>query len=360
MTIRVGINGYGRIGRAILRANYERAGHDVAIVAINDLGSPEANAHLTRYDATHGRFSKQVRIGGDVMTVGGDPIKMFARPDPVQIPWATAGVDVVLECTGLFRTREKASAHFEGGARKVVISALADGEVDATIAYGINHEALRVEHSVISNGSCALNCLAPIAQPLHECIGIVSGVMANIHGYMSDKALIDSSRPDPRRARAAAMNMTPVTSGIGEAIGFVLPPLRRRLHGYGVRVPIINVALVILTFVAARDTTVAEVNAVVHEASRAKALAGVLNYGTAPLVSIEYNHDPASATFDPSLTSVSGRLVKVVAWYDNEWGFANRMLDTTIALMRARGSAITSTIEPGAMVRDPLADALAA
>jgi glyceraldehyde 3-phosphate dehydrogenase len=351
MAIRVGINGYGRIGRNILRAHYEAGKkHDLAIVAVNDLGTAEANAHLTRYDTTHGRFYGRVDVHGDVMTVAGDHIKVLAEPEPARIPWGSLGVDVVLECTGRFTTREQAAEHLKAGARRVVISAVAGDDVDATIVYGVNHSTLRPEHAVISNGSCTVNCLAPMAQALHHRIGIVSGVVTNVHGYTNDQALTDGAREDPRRARSATMSMIPVASGVGEAVGLVLPELRGRIQAYGVRVPTINVAMVVLSFVAARDTNEKEVNRILQDASSAGPLAGILNYCTAPLVSVDFNHDPASSTFDATLTKVSGRLVKVAAWYDNEWGYANRMLDTTMALSRARTTGATpiTSRRPGA------------
>jgi glyceraldehyde 3-phosphate dehydrogenase len=335
MTIRVAINGYGRIGRNILRAHYEQRKHDIAIVAINDLASAEASVHLTRYDTVHGRFPVRVDLDGNVMTVGGDYIKVFAQPDPSRIPWSDFGIDVVMECTGRFTTKAKASAHLKGGARKVVISALGDEAVDATVVYGVNHRTLKPWHTVISNASCTTNCLAPVAQPLDRSIGIVSGIVTSVQGYTSDQTLTDVHDDDLRRARSATMSMIPVKTGAPAAIGRILPELAGKLEGNGIRVPTSNVALLELSFVAARDTTVEEINAVMKEASETGPLAGILFYSLAPLVSVDFNHDPASATFDATLTKVAGRLVKVSAWYDNEWGFANRMLDTTTALMEA-------------------------
>jgi len=337
MTIKVAINGYGRIGRNILRAHYEGGKkHDLAIVAINDLGSPETNAHLTRYDTAHGKFPSKVAVDGDAMVVDGDRITVFAQRNPAELPWGKLGVDVVLECTGLFNTKEKALAHVKGGAKKVIISAPGGKDVDATVVYGVNHQTLKAAHTVISNASCTTNCLAPLVKPLHDRIGLVSGLMTTIHAYTNDQVLTDVYHEDLRRARSATMSMIPTKTGAASAVGLVLPELNGKLDGYAIRVPTINVSLVDLSFIAARETSVAEVNAIMKEASDKGPLAEVLNYNTAPLVSVDFNHDPASSTFDATLTKVSGRLVKVSAWYDNEWGFSNRMLDTTMALMAAR------------------------
>src|SRR6187455_2581228 len=337
MTIKVAINGYGRIGRNILRAHYEGGKkHDLAIVAINDLGSPETNAHLTRFDTAHGKFPGKVEVDGDEMVVNGDRIKVVAQRDPSQLPWKDLGVDVVLECTGHFTTKEKASAHLKGGAKKVIISAPGGKDVDATIVYGVNHESLKASHTVISNASCTTNCLAPLVKPLHDELGIVTGLMTTVHAYTNDQVLTDVYHEDLRRARSATMNMIPTKTGAASAVGLVMPELNGKLDGYAIRVPTINVSLVDLSFIAARDTTVDEVNAIMKAAADAGPLEGILNYSKAPLVSSDFNHDPASSTFDATLTKVSGRLVKVSAWYDNEWGFSNRMLDTTIALMRAK------------------------
>jgi glyceraldehyde 3-phosphate dehydrogenase len=337
MTIKVAINGYGRIGRNILRAHYERGKtHDLAIVAINDLGSPETNAHLTRYDTAHGKFPGKITVEGDAMIVNGDRIKVFAQRNPAELPWGALGVDVVLECTGLFTTKEKASAHLKGGAAKVIISAPGGKDVDATIVYGVNHGTIKAAHTVISNASCTTNCLAPMVKPLHDKIGVVTGLMTTIHAYTNDQVLTDVYHEDLRRARSATMSMIPTKTGAAAAVGLVLPELNGKLDGFAIRVPTINVSLVDLTFVAARDTTVDEVNGIMKTASESGPLAGILNYNTAPLVSVDFNHDPASATFDATLTKVSGRLVKVSSWYDNEWGFSNRMLDTTMALMSAK------------------------
>jgi len=337
MTIKVAINGYGRIGRNILRAHYEYGKkHDIAIVAVNDLGSPETNAHLTRYDTAHGKFPGKVAVDGDAMVVDGDRIKVLAQRNPAELPWGALGVDVVLECTGLFTTKEKASAHLKGGARKVLISAPGGKDIDATVVYGVNHGIIKASHTVISNASCTTNCLAPMVKPLHDKIGLVNGLMTTIHAYTNDQVLTDVYHEDLRRARSATMSMIPTKTGAAAAVGLVLPELNGKLDGFAIRVPTINVSLVDLSFIAARDTTVDEVNAIMKAAADSGPLAGVLNYNTAPLVSVDFNHDPASSTFDATLTKVSGRLVKVSAWYDNEWGFSNRMLDTTVAMMAAK------------------------
>ena len=336
MTIRVAINGYGRIGRNILRAHYEGGKrHDIEIVAINDLGNAETNAHLTRHDTAHGRFPFKVDVDGDAMVVSGDRIRVLAQRDPSKLPWGELGVDVVLECTGLFTTKEKAGLHLAGGAKKVIISAPGGKDVDATVVYGVNHGTLKAAHTVISNASCTTNCLAPLVKPLHEKIGLVTGLMTTIHAYTNDQVLTDVYHEDLRRARSATMSMIPTKTGAAAAVGLVLPELNGKLDGYAIRVPTINVSVVDLSFIAARDTTVDEVNAIMKEAADGP-LKGILNYNKAPLVSIDFNHDPASSTFDATLTKVSGRLVKVSSWYDNEWGFSNRMLDTTVALMAAK------------------------
>ncbi len=337
MTIKVAINGYGRIGRNILRAHYEDGKkHDLAIVAINDLGSPETNAHLTRYDTAHGKFPGKVAVDGDSMVVNGDRIKVFAQRNPAELPWGTLGVDVVLECTGLFTTKEKAGAHLKGGAKKVIISAPGGKDVDATIVFGVNQGTLKASDTVISNASCTTNCLAPLVKPLHDKIGVVNGLMTTVHAYTNDQVLTDVYHEDLRRARSATMSMIPTKTGAAAAVGLVLPELNGKLDGYAIRVPTINVSIVDLSFIAARDTTVDEVNGIMKAASESDALKGLLNYNTGPLVSVDFNHDPASSTFDSTLTKVSGRLVKVSSWYDNEWGFSNRMLDTTVALMAAK------------------------
>lgn len=336
MPIRVAINGYGRIGRNILRALYESGRNgELQIVALNDLGSPETNAHLTRYDTAHGKFQGTVNVEGDALVVNGDPIKVFAERDPAKLPWKSLGVDVVMECTGLFTAKEKAAAHLAGGAKKVIISAPGKN-VDATIVYGVNHHTLKPAHTVISNASCTTNCLAPMVKPLHDKIGLVAGLMTTIHAYTNDQVLTDVYHEDLRRARSATMSMIPTKTGAASAVGEVLPELKGRLDGYAIRVPTINVSLVDLSFTAKRPTTVEEVNDTI-KAAAAGELKGILGYTKEPLVSIDYNHDPRSSIFDASLTKVAeGTLVKVSSWYDNEWGFSNRMLDTAVAFMNAK------------------------
>lgn len=337
MTIKIGINGYGRIGRNILRALYEgdkRA--DLEIVAVNDLGDAQTNAHLTRRDTAHGRFPGTVEVDGDSMVVNGDRIRVLAERDPAKLPWGELGVDIVVESTGLFASREKAAAHLEGGAKKVIISAPAGTGVDATIVYGVNHQILTAEHTVISNASCTTNCLAPLVKPLHEKIGLKHGLMTTIHAYTNDQVLTDVFHKDLRRARSATMSQIPTKTGAAAAVGLVLPELDGRLDGFAMRVPTINVSVVDLSFVAERETSVDEINAIMKEASEGD-LKGVLTYNDEPLVSIDFNHDPASSVYDAGLTKVmGGTLVKVLAWYDNEWGFSNRMLDTAVALANAK------------------------
>ncbi|HEV2609054.1 MAG TPA: type I glyceraldehyde-3-phosphate dehydrogenase [Noviherbaspirillum sp.] len=336
MTIRVAINGYGRIGRNILRAHYEGGKkNDIQIVAINDLGDAKSNAHLTRYDTAHGKFPGTVEVDGEFMIVNGDKIKVFAQRNPAEIPWGELNVDVVMECTGFFTTKEKASAHLKGGAKKVIISAPGGKDVDATVVFGVNQDVLKASDTVISNASCTTNCLAPLVKPLHDKIGVVNGLMTTVHAYTNDQVLTDVMHEDLRRARSATQSMIPTKTGAAAAVGLVLPELNGKLDGFAIRVPTINVSIVDLSFVAARDTTVDEVNAIMKEAS-AGALKGILTYNTDPLVSVDFNHNPASSNFDATLTKVSGRLVKVSSWYDNEWGFSNRMLDTTVALMSAK------------------------
>ncbi len=337
MTIRIAINGYGRIGRNILRAHYESGKkHDIQIVAINDLGDAKTNAHLTRFDTAHGKFPGTVTVEGDTMIVNGDRIQVCAKRNPAELPWKELKVDVVLECTGFFTTKEKASAHIAAGAKKVIISAPGGKDVDATVVFGVNHKVLKASDTVISNASCTTNCLAPLVKPLHEKIGVVSGLMTTVHAYTNDQVLTDVFHEDLRRARSASMNMIPTKTGAAAAVGLVLPELNGKLDGYAMRVPTINVSIVDLTFTAKRATSVDEVNAIMKAASEGE-LKGILNYNTEPLVSSDFNHDPASSTFDASLTKVAeGTLVKVCSWYDNEWGFSNRMLDTTLALVNAK------------------------
>jgi len=336
MTIRVAINGYGRIGRNILRAHYEGGKkHDIEIVAINDLGDPKTNAHLTQYDTAHGKFPGTVGVEGDFMVVNGDKIRVLANRNPAELPWGDMNVDVVLECTGFFASKEKASAHLKGGAKKVIISAPGGKDVDATVVFGVNEGVLKAEHTVISNASCTTNCLAPLVKPLHEKLGMVTGLMTTIHAYTNDQVLTDVYHEDLRRARSATMSMIPTKTGAAAAVGLVLPELDGKLDGYAMRVPTINVSIVDLSFIAKRETTAEEVNSILKEASEG-ALKGILTYNTEPLVSIDFNHNPASSNFDATLTKASGTLVKVSSWYDNEWGFSNRMLDTTVALMAAK------------------------
>ena len=336
MTIRVAINGYGRIGRNILRAFYASGKkHDIQIVAINDLGNTETNAHLTRYDTAHGKFPGTVVVDGDFMVVNGDRIQVCAKRNPAELPWKEPKIDVVMECTGFFTSKEKAGAHLTAGAKKVIISAPGGADVDATVVYGVNHDILKSSHTVISNASCTTNCLAPLVKALDDRIGVVTGQMTTIHSYTNDQVLTDVYHEDLRRARSATMSMIPTKTGAAAAVGLVLPHLNGKLDGLSIRVPTINVSLVDLSFVAKRDTTVDEINKMVKQAADTD-LKGVLEYCTAPLVSVDFNDNPASSVFDATLTKVSGTLVKVFSWYDNEWGFSNRMLDTTVALMSAK------------------------
>ncbi|HJP04817.1 MAG: type I glyceraldehyde-3-phosphate dehydrogenase [Chromatiales bacterium] len=336
MAVKVAINGYGRIGRNVLRALYEgKRTSEIQIVAVNDLGDAETNAYLTRHDSAHGPFPFEVAVDGDALVVDGDRIRVFAERNPADLPWAELGVDVVLECTGFFATKEKAQPHLDAGARKVLISAPAGKNVDATIVYGVNQDVLTADDTVVSNASCTTNCLAPLVKPLHEAIGLEQGIMTTIHAYTNDQVLTDVYHKDLRRARSATQSMIPTKTGAAAAVALVLPELEGRLDGFAVRVPTINVSMVDLTFNASRDTTVDEINSVLKAASEGP-LKGILAYNDGPLVSIDFNHDPASSTYDATLTKVmGGNLVKVCSWYDNEWGFSNRMLDTTIALANA-------------------------
>lgn len=336
MPIKVGINGYGRIGRNILRALYEaNRQKEIQIVALNDLGDAQTNAHLTRYDTVHGKFNGEVKVDGDSMVVNGDRIKVLAERDPAKLPWGQLGVEFVFECTGLFTSKAKAGLHLQGGAKKVVISAPGEKDVDATVVYGVNHNTLKAGHTVISNASCTTNCLAPLAKVLHDKIGIVSGVMTTIHSYTNDQVLTDVFHKDLRRARSATQSMIPTKTGAAAAVGLVLPELNGKLDGFAVRVPTINVSLVDLSFIAKRATTAEEINTLMKEAANG-ALKGILAYSDGPLVSVDFNHDPASSTYDATMTKViDGTLVKVCSWYDNEWGFSNRMLDTTVAWSKA-------------------------
>lgn len=337
MTIKIGINGYGRIGRNVLRALYESGYRDqLEIVAVNDLGDAKTNAHLTRRDTAHGAFPGTVDVDGDYLVVNGDRIRVLAERDPAKLPWGELGVDVVFESTGFFASKEKSAAHIAAGAKKVIISAPAGTSVDATIVYGVNHQILKATDQIISNASCTTNCLAPLVKPLHEKIGLKHGLMTTIHAYTNDQVLTDVYHSDLRRARSATMSQIPTKTGAAAAVGLVLPELAGKLDGYAMRVPTINVSTVDLTFVAERATSVEEINSILKAASEGE-LKGILDYNDEPLVSVDFNHNPASSTYDAGLTKViDGTLVKVCAWYDNEWGFSNRMLDTALALMNAK------------------------
>ena len=336
MTIKVAINGFGRIGRNVFRALYESGKQDqFEVVAVNDLGDACTNAHLLQYDTAHGRFSQSVTVEEDQFMVGETRVRVLAERDPSQLPWSELGVDVVMECTGLFASKEKASAHLAAGARKVIISAPGGKDVDATVVYGVNHDVLKATDTVISNASCTTNCLAPLVKPLHDHIGVLGGLMTTIHAYTNDQVLTDVYHTDLRRARSATQSMILTKTGAAAAVGLVLPELDGKLDGFAIRVPTINVSLVDLTFEAARETSVDEVHQIIRDASTSS-LAGILEYNDKPLVSIDFNHNPASSIYDASMTRVvNGTIVKVCSWYDNEWGFSNRMLDTCIALMAA-------------------------
>ncbi len=337
MAIKVAINGYGRIGRNVLRALYESGRtSEIQIVAINDLGDAETNAHLTQYDTAHGKFPGSVTAEGGFLLVNGDKIKVCAERDPAKLPWAELGVDVVLECTGLFTTKAKAGAHLVAGAKKVIISAPGGSDIDGTFVFGVNDDQLTAQLQVISNASCTTNCLAPLAKVLDAKVGIVHGLMTTIHAYTNDQVLTDVYHSDLRRARSATMSQIPTKTGAAAAVGLVLPKLNGKLDGFAMRVPTINVSVVDLTFVAARATSREEIDAAIHEAANG-AMKGILAVNTKPLVSIDFNHNPASSTYDATQTRVmGGTLVKVLSWYDNEWGFSNRMLDMTVALMAAK------------------------
>ncbi|MFA5922027.1 MAG: type I glyceraldehyde-3-phosphate dehydrogenase [Methylococcaceae bacterium] len=337
MPIKVAINGYGRIGRNIVRALYESGRtNEIQIVAINDLGDSNTNAHLTQYDSVHGKFPFEVTVDGDYIVINGDKIRVFSERDPSKLPWADLGIDVVHECTGFFTSKAKASAHITAGAKKVIISAPGGNDVDGTIVFGVNHNTLKASDTVISNASCTTNCLAPIVKPLNDAIGIESGLMTTIHSYTNDQVLTDVYHSDLRRARSATQSMIPTKTGAAVAVGLVLPELAGKLDGFAMRVPTINVSVVDLTFQAARDTSKAEIDEILTAASKG-ALKGILDINERPLVSIDFNHNPASSIYESPLTKVlGGRLVKVLSWYDNEWGFSNRMLDTTIAFVNAK------------------------
>ncbi|HEN46753.1 MAG TPA: type I glyceraldehyde-3-phosphate dehydrogenase [Mizugakiibacter sp.] len=337
MTIKVAINGYGRIGRNILRALYEvDRTEPLQVLAINDLGDAETNAYLTQYDTVHGKFPHPITVDSGDLIVKGDRIRVCAERDPAKLPWGELGVDVVLECTGLFTTKERASAHLAAGAKKVIISAPGGKDIDGTFVYGVNHHDLKASHQVISNASCTTNCLAPLAKVLHEKIGIVHGLMTTIHAYTNDQVLSDVFHKDLRRARSATMSQIPTKTGAAAAVGLVLPDLNGKLDGFAMRIPTINVSVVDLSFVAAQATSKEAIDAAVQEAANG-ALKGILDLNRKPLVSVDFNHNTHSSIYDATLTKVmGGTLVKVCSWYDNEWGFSNRMLDMCLALMAAR------------------------
>jgi glyceraldehyde 3-phosphate dehydrogenase len=330
MAVKVAINGYGRIGRNILRALYEsRRTNEIRIVAINDLGDAETNAHLTQYDTVHGRFPGEVSVDGGDLVVNGDKIKVCAERDPSKLPWKDLGVDIVLECTGLFTSKAKAGAHIAAGAKKVIISAPGDKDVDGTFVCGVNEDQIKPGDTVISNASCTTNCLATLAKVLHEKIGIVHGLMTTIHAYTNDQVLTDVFHKDLRRARSATMSQIPTKTGAAAAVGLVLPELNGKLDGLSIRVPTINVSLVDLVFVAKRETSAKEIDAAIDEAANGK-LKGIIGVNRKPLVSVDFNHNPLSSIYDATQTRVMGTLCKVFSWYDNEWGFSNRMLDMTV------------------------------
>ncbi len=331
MTVKVAINGFGRIGRNVLRAIIESGRTDIQVVAINDLAPVETNAHLLRFDSVHGRFPAEVQVDGDFLLIGGNKIKVTAVRDPAQLPHKDLGVDIALECTGIFTSKDKASAHLTAGARRVLVSAPADG-ADITVVYGVNHQKLTNEHVVVSNASCTTNCLAPVAKVLNDAVGIEHGFMTTVHSYTNDQPSLDQVHKDLYRARAAALSMIPTSTGAAKAVGLVLPELNGKLDGVSIRVPTPNVSVIDLKFVAKRKTTVAEINDAIKAAADG-ALNGVLGYTNAPNVSIDFNHDPHSSTFHMDQTKVmDGTLVRVMSWYDNEWGFSNRMADTAVAL----------------------------
>jgi glyceraldehyde 3-phosphate dehydrogenase len=334
MTVKIAINGFGRIGRLVLRALHESGRRDVEIVAINDLGPVKTNAHLLKYDSVHGTLAANIATGDDWMDLGNGRIKVTAERDPSKLPWGSLGVDVVAECTGIFTARDKAAAHLAAGAKRVLVSAPADG-ADLTVVYGVNHDQLKAEHKVVSNASCTTNCLAPVAHVLHGAFGIERGYMTTIHAYTGDQATVDTLHKDLRRARAAALSMIPTSTGAAKAVGLVLPDLKGKLDGTAIRVPTANVSLIDFKFVPRRKATVEEVNAAIREAAASPQLKGILATNGEDLVSTDFNHNPASSTFDLTQTQViDGALVRVLSWYDNEWGFSNRMLDTAAVLGR--------------------------
>jgi glyceraldehyde 3-phosphate dehydrogenase len=337
MPIKVAINGYGRIGRNIIRALYESGRTDeIQVVAVNDLGDAKTNAHLTQYDTVHGKFPFEVGVEGDCIVINGDKIKVYAERDPAKLPWGELGIDVVHECTGLFTSKAKASAHIAAGAKKVIISAPGGNDVDGTIVYGVNHNTLKASDTVISNASCTTNCLAPLVKALHDKIGVEHGLMTTIHSYTNDQVLTDVYHSDLHRARSATQSMIPTKTGAAAAVGLVLPELSGKLDGFAMRVPTINVSVVDLVFQASRATTKEEIDQVLRDAANGF-LKGILEINDKPLVSMDFNHNPASSIYESSLTKIlKGNFVKVLSWYDNEWGFSNRMLDTTVALVNAK------------------------
>lgn len=337
MAIKIAINGYGRIGRNVLRALYESGRtNEIQVIAINDLGDSKTNAHLTKYDTVHGRFPFEVSVDGDYIIVNGDKIRVLAERDPSKLPWAELGIDIVHECTGFFTSKAKASAHIQAGAKKVIISAPGGDDVDATIVYGVNHQTLKASDTVISNASCTTNCLAPLVKPLMDAIGVDHGLMTTIHAYTNDQVLTDVYHSDLRRARSATQSMIPTKTGAAAAVGLVLPEMLGKLDGFAMRVPTINVSVVDLCFQASKNTTKEEIDGILREAANGS-LKGILAVNDEPLVSMDFNHNPHSSIYESSLTKVvSGNFVKVLSWYDNEWGFSNRMLDTTVALFNAK------------------------
>ena len=337
MTVKVAINGFGRIGRNIVRAIYESRRKDISVVAVNDLGPVESNAHLLRYDSVHGRFPGEVKVEGDSISIGGDTFKVLAERDPSKLPWKDLGVDIVLECTGIFTSKDKASAHLTAGAKRVIVSAPADG-ADLTVVYGVNHEKITKDHIILSNASCTTNCLAPVAKVLNDAFGIEKGFMTTVHAYTGDQPTLDTMHKDLYRARAAALSMIPTSTGAAKAVGLVLPELNGKLDGVSIRVPTPSVSVIDFKFVPKRKVTVQEVNEALVAAATEGPLKGILSYTREPLVSSDFNHNPASSTFALDQTKViEGDLVRVMSWYDNEWGFSNRMADVTSVVAKTLG-----------------------
>ncbi|MBI3706498.1 MAG: type I glyceraldehyde-3-phosphate dehydrogenase [Proteobacteria bacterium] len=334
MSVNVAINGFGRIGRMVLRAIHESGRKDIQVVAINDLGPVKTNAHLLKHDSVHGLFPGTITVSGDTMDIGRGPIKVTAERDPTKLPWKQLGVELVLECTGIFTKREQAEAHLKAGAKRVLVSAPAEG-ADLTVVYGVNHDQLKPSHTIVSNASCTTNCLAPVAYVLHEAFGIESGYMTTIHSYTGDQPTVDTLHKDLRRARAASLSMIPTSTGAAKAVGLVLPELKGKLDGTSIRVPTANVSVIDFKFIPKKPVTVDAVNQAVIKASQSNRLKGILMTTDEELVSSDFNHNPASSTFDLTQTQVvDGKLVRVLSWYDNEWGFSNRMSDTAVALAK--------------------------